>query len=148
MTMVQRWTVAVVTVLLIALPALLWRIDGGARSAVCASPTLALLPLHRPGQRAVPQPTVVACDGSGQPLRGGSAVLFGQPVDVNRASALELAEVPGISRALGRAIVDERTLRGPFAQLTDLRRVPGIGARRLARLTPLVTTGAAPPLAR
>lgn len=144
MTMPQRWALAVVTALLIALPALLWRIDTGAPIATCAAPTLGAAP-QLPAPRSEPRPSVVECGAAGRPLRGGAAILFGQAVDINSATASELAEVPGVSCTLARAIVDDRALRGRYATIDELRRVPGVGAKRLARLAPVLTTGAAPP---
>ena len=47
-------------------------------------------------------------------------------IDVNSASAAELASVPGISSDLARAIVAERTSWGPFASLADMRTALGL----------------------
>jgi competence protein ComEA len=56
-----------------------------------------------------------------------------RPVDLNRASAEELAELPGVGEKLAAAIILERS-RSPFRRLEDLRRVPGMGAARIERL--------------
>jgi competence ComEA-like helix-hairpin-helix protein len=63
------------------------------------------------------------------------------PVDINRASAAELAQLPGVGPALAQRILDERQRRGPFESLEALRRVAGIGPKKLAALRDLVTTG-------
>lgn len=55
----------------------------------------------------------------------------GDRLDVNRASAAELAELPGIGDVLAQRIVDDREQNGPFTCTDDLTRVPGIGARTL-----------------
>jgi competence protein ComEA len=61
-------------------------------------------------------------------------------VDVNRATADELEELPGVGPATATAIVTERERNGPFADVDDLDRVPGIGPSKLAALRDLVTT--------
>lgn len=58
------------------------------------------------------------------------------PIDVNLASAAELARLPGVGPALAARIVDTRARDGPFASIDDLRRVRGVGAATLERLRP------------
>lgn len=55
-------------------------------------------------------------------------------VNVNTASAIELAQLPGIGPVLAQAIVDEREANGPFDTLDDLLRVNGIGSAKLEAL--------------
>lgn len=55
-------------------------------------------------------------------------------VDVNRASVEELEALPGIGPVIARRIVAFREAAGPFAEVTDLIRVRGIGPAKLARL--------------
>ena len=62
------------------------------------------------------------------------------PVDVNRATNVELETLPGVGPATAAAIVTERERNGPFSSFEDLERVPGIGPAKLAALTGLVTT--------
>jgi competence protein ComEA len=62
------------------------------------------------------------------------------PVDVNRATAAELDQLPGVGPATAAAIVTERLRNGPFASVDDLDRVPGIGPAKLEALRDLVTT--------
>jgi competence protein ComEA len=57
------------------------------------------------------------------------------PVDLNTATAAELTGVPGIGPKRAERIVAERARR-PFRAVSDLRRVPGIGKKTLARLRP------------
>ncbi len=70
---------------------------------------------------------------------GPSSVPAG-PVDVNRASADELEELPGVGPATATAIVTERERNGPFVDVDDLDRVPGIGPAKIDALRDLVTT--------
>ena len=60
---------------------------------------------------------------------------MGAPVDLNRASLLELASLDGIGVRLAARIV----LARPFVTVEDLARVRGIGARRLAALRARLT---------
>ena len=60
-------------------------------------------------------------------------------LDLNRSTAIELMRVPGIGAALARRIVDVRESDGPFASVDELRRVPGVSARKLEQVRALVT---------
>jgi competence protein ComEA len=63
-------------------------------------------------------------------------------VNVNSASAAELAGTKGIGDAKAKAIVEYREKNGPFKSVDDLRQVKGIGEQVLAKLRPQVTVGA------
>ena len=56
------------------------------------------------------------------------------PVDLNTAGAEKLAELPGIGEELARRIVEYREENGPFEQLEDILKVPGIGEGKFAGL--------------
>jgi len=62
-------------------------------------------------------------------------------LDLNRADAAELEDLPGIGPALASRIVDSRVREGPFMRAEDLLRVPGIGPATLKRLQPLIRVG-------
>jgi competence ComEA-like helix-hairpin-helix protein len=64
-----------------------------------------------------------------------------RPLDINRATTAELARLPGVGPGLAQRIVDERERRGPFDSPDALRRVVGIGPKKLAALRDLVTAG-------
>jgi competence protein ComEA len=74
-----------------------------------------------------------ADEGPRRALSGEERLVLGLPLDINRATARELGFVAGLTPRLGRAIVDDRTERGPFRSVEELDRVRGIGPRRLAR---------------
>lgn len=54
-------------------------------------------------------------------------------MDVNRADAARLAELPGIGPVIAERIVAARREQ-PFASVEDLARVHGIGPATVARL--------------
>jgi len=68
-------------------------------------------------------------------------------INVNTASASELASLKGIGEVKARAIVEHREKNGPFKSVDALKDVPGIGDKMLEALRPQVTVGAAPPAA-
>lgn len=61
------------------------------------------------------------------------------PVDLDRASAVELEALPGIGPALAARIVAHRDSAGPFGHLAALCAVRGVGPVLVERLRPLVT---------
>jgi competence protein ComEA len=78
--------------------------------------------------------------GRGQAAEAPSVARSAAPIarplriDINRATAAELSELPGITEARARAIVEERRADGPFASCADLVRVPGIGPATVQNL--------------
>ncbi|MEV4251936.1 ComEA family DNA-binding protein [Spirillospora sp. NPDC049652] len=62
------------------------------------------------------------------------------PLDLNTATAEQLDQLPGVGPVLARRIIDYRTQHGPFHSVDQLQDVPGIGARRLTDLKPLLNT--------
>ena len=71
--------------------------------------------------------TKVTCGASpGGELRGPARLLFGERLDVNRASALALSVLPGVGPVRAAALVRGRDSQ-PYSDLGDLRRVKGLG---------------------
>jgi len=70
-------------------------------------------------------------------------------VNINAASADELARLPGIGPAKARAIVEHRATE-PFRTPDDLRKVKGIGDKLYEQVKDHVTVGepSAPPKGR
>lgn len=57
-------------------------------------------------------------------------------LDVNTATWVEWMQLDGIGEALGRRIVADRELNGPFRSVDDVGRVKGIGDAKLAEMRP------------
>ncbi len=72
---------------------------------------------------------------------GGGGSSGPGPVDLNRASADELQQLPGIGPATAAAIVAHRDANGPFRSVDQLDDVRGIGPAKLEQLRPLVVVG-------
>jgi competence protein ComEA len=62
-------------------------------------------------------------------------------LDLNRATAEELQQLPGISVVLAQRVIERRTTHGPFRRIEDLGEIKGIGAKRLKQLQSLVMVG-------
>lgn len=83
---------------------------------------------------------------SEQPIRGATvagksaraSTKQGHQLDLNRATAAELQQLPGIGPVLAKRILDHRKRHGGFASIDDLLDVKGIGRKKMARLRPLV----------
>lgn len=76
---------------------------------------------------------------SGEPAAGGASA--DGMIDVNRATATELEELPGVGPATAQKIIDDREANGPFAKPEDLMRVPGIGAKKFEAMSAQVSVG-------
>jgi competence protein ComEA len=89
--------------------------------------------IHMPRQGEATASDSTAADPSGAAQSG--------PLDLNTASASDLADLPGIGAALAERIVEFRTSNGPLKSVEDLRNVKGIGSALFAKISPLVTVG-------
>ncbi len=69
----------------------------------------------------------------------GGAATPGARLNLNTATQAQLEELPGVGPAFAQAILAERQRRGGFTSVNDLRSVRGIGDKRFADLSPLVT---------
>ncbi|MCX5851183.1 MAG: helix-hairpin-helix domain-containing protein [Deltaproteobacteria bacterium] len=60
---------------------------------------------------------------------------LGLPIPVNTASTGDFTMIPGIGLQLAGAIVDERTKKGHFSGIDDLRSIRGLGQKKLKLLS-------------
>jgi competence protein ComEA len=99
-------------------------------------------PVCAPQGRGVPPRHWLGCATDAGPPRDLAAderLVLGLPLDLNRASATELAWIPGLSPRLAGEVVAYRDGHGPFERVDDLLAVKGIGPRRLERARPRVS---------
>ncbi|MDF2662454.1 MAG: competence protein ComEA-like protein with helix-hairpin-helix repeat region [Paenibacillus sp.] len=62
-------------------------------------------------------------------------------IDINRASAAELQQLPGIGPSKAKAIIDYRTAGGGFKSPEELMKVKGIGEKTFEQLKPRIHIG-------
>jgi len=82
---------------------------------------------------------VVVQDGDVHLEPSGEELVFGLPLDLNRADQASLEALPGVGPALAGAILAHQRDHGPFHDLDGLLQVPGVGPARLEALRPFVT---------
>jgi competence protein ComEA len=132
------------------------------RATLLAAASLALLPslLRAAAGARAPAPGACAPEGRGAPPRqwvgcagdpgppraldGTERLALGLPVDLNRATAADLAVVPGLDGRLAAEVVAHRAARGAFRSVEGLVAVRGVGPARLARARPHLVASAPP----
>jgi competence protein ComEA len=62
-------------------------------------------------------------------------------VNINTASATEIATLPGIGPKTAALIVEYRQKNGPFKKIEELMNVKGVGEKSFLKLKPFVTIG-------
>ena len=62
-----------------------------------------------------------------------------QPVNINRASSEDLESIPGIGKVIARRIIDYRNQFGSFEDLEDLKKVKGIGDKKIEAIKKHIT---------
>lgn len=81
--------------------------------------------------------SLVACSARVEHDRRPPAASAGA-ININSATADELERLPGIGRRTAEAIVEFRSVNGPFRRIEHLLLVRGVSERRFVELRPLV----------
>jgi competence protein ComEA len=81
--------------------------------------------------------------GSG-PVLAATAKQPAGKVNLNTATAEQLASVPGLGPKLAARIVEQRQKSGGFKSVEDILGVKGIGEKNFAKIQAHVTVGEAP----
>ncbi|HEX6946277.1 MAG TPA: ComEA family DNA-binding protein [Acidimicrobiia bacterium] len=107
---------------------------GGMRPGALADAINLAAPVSDGAQVIVPGPGAAAtAEGAAAGAVGGDG-----RIAVNRATAAELENLPGVGPVLAERIVAYREQNGPFETVEDLLQVPGIGEAKLAALRDLI----------
>jgi competence protein ComEA len=121
------------------------RLPAGARVADALAAAGGTLPgvdlstLNLARQLADGEQVLVGVAAAALPAGGtGPAGASGAPVDLNSATVDQLDGLPGVGPVLAQRIVDWRTAHGRFSSVDQLSQVGGIGAKKLADITPHV----------
>lgn len=61
------------------------------------------------------------------------------PVNLNTATAEQLASIPGVGAKMAERIVDYRQKNGGFKKVEDLMNVSGVGEKSFLKMKPLIT---------
>ncbi len=97
------------------------------------------------GQQAQTEPGMQEEDQTaqapGEQQMEGQQAMPSTPIDVNTATAEELALIPGLDQTLAQNIIDYREANGPFASVDDLSRVTGMDQQTLDSIRGWVTVG-------
>ena len=79
---------------------------------------------------------VARCDlpSDARPLPTQALLGLGGRLDLNQVAEEDLARVPGVGKALARALVEARTEQGPFRSWEEVDAVSGVGPTKLRAL--------------
>ena len=116
----------------------LWRIHRPPPPWSEASPPAALPATA--STSAVPSGEPLVADSTNREMHDPSGTVP-KRVDLNRADAGELDQLPGIGPVLAGRIVEHRRTSGPYRSAEDLLAVRGIGPALFERLRDRVTVG-------
>jgi competence protein ComEA len=96
------------------------------------------------GRRARPRPEEPRARQSAGNVASAAAPERPAIIDIDRASAEELDELPGIGPALASRIIQDREANGPFGSMEALEEVRGIGPALASKLATRVTFSGPP----
>ena len=79
---------------------------------------------------------VFAQKAAGKPAAAAPAV-----VNLNTATATQIATLPGVGEKAAQRIIEYREKNGGFKKIEELMNVKGIGEKSFLKLKPLITVG-------
>src|SRR3954468_5842033 len=88
--------------------------------------------------------TAVAAAQSKAPVAKAVAT-SAAPINLNSATAEQLATIPGVGPKMAERIIDYRQKNGGFKKIEDLMNVSGVGEKSFLKMKPLITVTAARP---
>jgi competence ComEA-like helix-hairpin-helix protein len=68
-----------------------------------------------------------------------------EPLNINKATAAELTQLPGVGKATAEAVVAHREKHGPFRRLEELMIIRGISRARFRQIRPHIRLDDPPP---
>lgn len=84
---------------------------------------------------------VTATGVSAQKPAGKPAAAAPAVVNLNTATATQIATLPGIGDKAAQRIIEYREKNGGFKKIEELMNVKGIGEKSFLKLKPLITVG-------
>jgi competence protein ComEA len=88
---------------------------------------------------------MIAVHAQDKPARASrapkTAATAAAPVDLNTATAAQIATLPGVGPKAAQRIVEYRDKNGGFKKIEELMNVKGIGEKSFLKLKPLITVG-------
>ena len=69
----------------------------------------------------------------------GATATSAAPVNLNTATAEQLATIPGVGPKMAERIIDYRQKNGGFKKVEDLMNVSGVGEKSFLKMKPLIT---------
>jgi competence protein ComEA len=91
----------------------------------------------------------VAADGvAGSARKAGTGQSAGAPLNLNTATAAQIAGLPGIGPKAAQRIIEYRQKNNGFKKIEELMNVKGIGEKSFLKLKPLITVAEKPASSR
>jgi len=111
---------------------------GGAKSGIDVSDINLAHVLTDGEQIIVGAPKIVVTSGKSKGKSKLANPTSNSPINVNTATSAQLDSLPGIGPVMAARIIAYRQKSGVFKVLTDLRKVPGMGASKFAEIQNLI----------